>query len=90
MVRRKWGIAQMTDAQKLCQAYRTECAANPAQNMARWAARQTMGFQILINEKWLDGQRKWVRCPDGSRFAYTFGDALVRAEAWAAPAEAAV
>lgn len=79
----------MTDAQKLYQAYRAELAANPAQNMARWAARQTKGFPILLNEKWGEGQRKWVRCPDGSRFAYSFGDVLIRAEAWAAPAEVA-
>lgn len=79
----------MTDAQKLCEAYRAELAANPAQNMARWAARQTKGFPILLNQKWRDGQRKWVRCADGSRFAYSFGDLLVRAEAWAAPAEVA-
>jgi hypothetical protein len=78
---------QMTKAQELCEAFRAECAANPTQKMARWAARQTAGFEILSNQKWMDGQRKWVRCPDGSRFGYTFGDALVRAEAWAAPAE---
>jgi len=77
----------MTDAQKLCEAFRTEFVANPVQNMARWAARQTKGFEILGNQKWLDGQRKWVRCPDGSRFAHTFGDPLVRAQVWAAPAE---
>jgi hypothetical protein len=77
----------MTDAQKLCEAFRTEIVANPAQNMARWAARQTKGFEILENQKWLDGQRKWVRCLDGSRFAYSFGDSLVQAQAWAAPAE---
>ncbi len=88
----------MTDAQKLCEAfcqaldqtYRAGSALNPAQTMARWAARQTKGFEILHNEMWLDGQRKWVRCPDGSRFAYSFGDPLVQAQAWAAPAEAAV
>lgn len=77
----------MTNAEKLCQAYREELAANPAQNMARWAARQTKNFPILLNQKWREGQRKWVRCPDGSQFAYSFGDALVCAEAWAAPAE---
>jgi hypothetical protein len=77
----------MTKAKELCVAFRAEYAANPTQNMARWAAKQTKGFEIILNQKWIDGQRKWVRCPDGSCFAYSFGDPLVRAKVWAAPAE---
>ena len=84
------GTAQMTNAQTLCEEFRTITAPGSLANTWKWAKRATATLEPLGKSTIGDRDNSRLthgivmfRCPDGSRFGY---DANGARQVWAMPA----